>query len=66
MRALSAIAYNQAIDATVYDSAKRKAQRLKVNWWQRTLRNWLAFQNVDFPLEGQVAEPLGTPDNDTN
>jgi len=48
MRALDAIAYNQAVDATVYDADERKAQRLKITWWQRRLRNWCAFQNVDF------------------
>jgi hypothetical protein len=51
MRALNAVAYNQAIDATVYDTTERKSQRLKVTWLQRLLRNWCVFQNVDFPLE---------------
>jgi hypothetical protein len=62
MRALDAIAYNQAIDATVYDSAERKAQRLKVNWLQRLLRNWYAFQDVDFPFESSGSGPLAEDD----
>jgi hypothetical protein len=48
MRALDAVAYNQVIDATVYDSTDRKAQHLAIKWWQRWLRHWCAFQNVDF------------------
>jgi hypothetical protein len=57
MRALDAISYNQAVDATVYDSSQRKTQRLKVRWWQRLLRNWCTFQNVDFPFEIDTKEP---------
>ena len=64
MRALSAIAYNQAVDATVYDSADRKAQRLKINWWQRIMRNWCAFQNVDFPFECPTMTPPADSGND--
>lgn len=63
MRALDAIAYNQAVDATVYDSAQRKAQRLRVSWWQRALRNWCTFQNVDFPFEGSEPAPLTEDDH---
>lgn len=57
MRALNAIAYNQAVDAMVYDSSQRKAQRLKIRWWQRLLRNWCTFQNVDFPFETAASKP---------
>jgi hypothetical protein len=53
MRAVDAVAYNKAIDGTVYDSKDRKQQRLHVNFWRRSLRHFLAFHNVDFVPEGE-------------
>lgn len=48
MRALDALAYNKAVDATIPDLADARKYRLYVSWWQRRLRHFIAFQGVQF------------------
>lgn len=48
MRALDAVAYNQAVDATLIDPVERKQNRVKVTKWQYRLRHFSAFQSTDF------------------
>lgn len=48
MRALDALAYNKAVDAIVSDPIERSRYRQKVRWHQRRLRQFVAFQSVDF------------------
>lgn len=48
MRALDAVAYNQAVDATLLDPIERKKNRVKVTVWQYRLRHFSAFQSTEF------------------
>jgi hypothetical protein len=56
MRALDAVAYNKAIDATISDPTRRKRHRIKLNWWQRMMRNLVAFTNTDFAPASPLPE----------
>jgi hypothetical protein len=56
MRALDAIAYNKAVDATIFDTEDQGRYRLKVTKWQRFMRQILAFQNVNFVPEIDAVE----------
>jgi hypothetical protein len=52
MRALDALAYNKAVDALVSDVAAAQSYRLHVGWWQRRLRQFIAFDGAQFlPIE---------------
>lgn len=51
MRALDALAYNSALDAWTDDPKLLSANRLHVPWWQRRLRNLIAFQGTQFVLK---------------
>ena len=51
MRALDAIAYNKAVDATIADPSSQKAYRLKVTTWQRLTRNFFSYENTSFPTD---------------
>jgi hypothetical protein len=52
MRALDALAYNKATDATTGDLKKAMAARLYVPWHHRRLRHFFAFQAAEYlPLD---------------
>jgi hypothetical protein len=51
MRALDAVAYNQALDATTRDPEDRTKDRVKVTRWQYHLRHFFAFQSTAFAPE---------------
>jgi hypothetical protein len=48
MRALDALAYNKAVDATISDPKNIAECRLHVSWYQRRLRHIVAFQGAQF------------------
>jgi hypothetical protein len=48
MRALDALAYNKALDATTNDLERAKEYRLYVSWHARRLRHLIAFQSRQF------------------
>lgn len=48
MRAVDALAYNKALDATSRDTDIRKTQRQYLTWYQRRMRHLIAFQSVNF------------------
>lgn len=48
MRALDAIAYNQALDAMHDDAETQQQFRQQVTTWQYLLRNFCAFQHTNF------------------
>jgi hypothetical protein len=54
MRALDAIAYNKALGATFGDNPEiMRSHRQRVNFVQRRLRHFFAFQSAPFPLESE-------------
>lgn len=48
MRALDAVAYNKALDATCDDPVQRAQYRQNVSWWRYLLRHFFAFQSATF------------------
>ena len=53
MRALDALAYNAALDATVSDLATKQANRLRVPLWHRILKNFVARNGYEYRLESE-------------
>jgi hypothetical protein len=53
MRALDALAYNAAVDATISDPADKQANRLRVPLLHRLLKNLIARQGYEYRLESQ-------------
>ncbi len=53
MRALDALAYNAALDATISDPAVKQANRVRVPFLHRLLRHFLARQGYEYQLESQ-------------
>jgi len=53
MRAIDALAYNQAVDARTSDVAEAQRNRLHVSWFQRRLRHIIAFQAAEFLPVGE-------------
>jgi hypothetical protein len=51
MRALDALAYNAALDATISDVATKQANRLRVPFCHRLLRHFLAREGYEYQLE---------------
>ena len=51
MRALDALAYNKAVDATISDPQRVAECRLRVPWWHRRLRHFIAFQGAKYVPE---------------
>jgi hypothetical protein len=48
MRALDAVAYNQALDAMYDDPDVQRQSRQHVTWWRYLLRHVCAFQRTNF------------------
>jgi hypothetical protein len=48
MRALDALAYNKAVDATIDDPQQVAERRLHVPWLHRRLRHFIAFQGAKY------------------
>jgi hypothetical protein len=53
MRALDALAYNAALDATTSDPEVKKSNRLFVPFWHRRLRHIFAFHSHEYTLESE-------------
>lgn len=53
MRALDAVAYNAAVDATISDPAHKLIARLRVPFLHYLLRNFLARQGFEYQLESK-------------
>jgi hypothetical protein len=55
MRAIDALAYNAAVDATISDPAIKQSHRLRVPYLHRLLRHCLAREGYEYRLESQPA-----------
>jgi hypothetical protein len=53
MRALDALAYNAAVDATTSDPVLKQAHRIRVPFAHRLMRHFLARQGYEYRLESQ-------------
>jgi hypothetical protein len=53
MRALDALAYNAALDATISDPVIKQANRLRVPFFHRLFRHLLARQGYEYQLESK-------------
>jgi hypothetical protein len=51
MRALDALAYNAAVDATISDPAEKQAARVRVPFCHRLLRHFAAREGYEYKLE---------------
>ena len=57
MRALDALAYNAALDATTSDPAVKKENRLRVPFLHRLFRHFLARQGYEYQSESTPVTP---------
>ncbi|MEH2517185.1 hypothetical protein V1279_002758 [Bradyrhizobium sp. AZCC 1610] len=55
MRALDALAYNAAVDATISDPSAKQLHRLRVPYLHRLLRHFLAREGYEYKLESEAA-----------
>jgi hypothetical protein len=53
MRALDALAYNAAVDATISDPDLRASNRIWVPLSHRIFANWIARNGYEYRLESQ-------------
>ena len=53
MRAVDALAYNAALDATATGQKFKRDNRLYVPWWHRWLRHFVAFNAYEYRLESK-------------
>jgi hypothetical protein len=53
MRALDALAYNAAVDATIADPVVKQAHRIRVPLFHRLLRHFFAREGYEYQLESK-------------
>ena len=61
LRALDALAYNAALDATTSDTEMKSRNRVWVPPLQRLLRHFVAFHGYEYKLESEHASRKNLP-----